>query len=58
MASTFTSSGQQPLMRIPLGEEYLTVVLLDDPHTLAVGDQRYLVGERILRAILLHSTIH
>lgn len=51
------ASGQQPLMRIPLREEYLAVVFFDDPHALAVRDERYLVCQGVLSAILLHGTV-
>lgn len=45
-------------MRVPLSEEYITLVLLDHSHALPIGHQRYLVRERVLRAILLQSSIH
>jgi hypothetical protein len=44
-------------MRVPLSEEYLTMMLLDDTHTLPIRHQRYLVCQCILCAILFQGTI-
>ena len=48
---------QQPLVRVPLGEEYLAVVFADHAYALSVGDQRYLIGQCVLCAILLYAIV-
>lgn len=48
---------QQPLVWIPLGEEYLAVMFTDHAYALSVGHQRYLVGQCVLCAILLYAIV-
>ena len=48
---------QQPLVWIPLGEEYLAVMFTDHAYALPVGHQRYLVGQCVLCAVLLYAIV-
>lgn len=48
---------QQPLVWIPFGEEYLAMVFADHAYALSIGHQWYLIGQRVLCAVLLYAIV-